>query len=379
MNLIYRSYQFRLYLNDEQIGIIQKIFGCTRLVYNYYLEKRKESGLTCLSAIRNLTNLAQTYPFLEEIDSCSLRCALFDLDDAFKRYNRKQGDYPKFKGKYTAKRSYRTNYISNVYKGRKYENIKIDLKKRVISLPKLGEVKIRGYRNLQSLEARIISATVSQLANGKYYVSIAVEEKHPVVKIIPKKIIGIDLGLKDVVITSDGEKIKNNKIIEKYEKRIKRKQRELARRKKGSSNYYKTKQKIAILYQKLKNARKYFIHKTTKKLVLENDIIISENLNVKSLIEGNKLSKQLSDVSLSRLCSVLEYKAKYFGKRYIKIDRYYPSSQECSHCGYKNIKVKNLAVRTWRCPSCGYGHDRDINASINILFEGLKIYMEELV
>ena len=181
------------------------------------------------------------------------------------------------------------------------------------------------------------------------------------------------------MITSDGEKIKNNKIIEKYEKRIKRKQRELARRKKGSSNYYKTKQKIAILYQKLKNARKYFIHKTTKKLVLENDIIISENLNVKSLIEGKKLSKQLSDVSLSRLCSVLEYKAKYFGKRYIKIDRYYPSSQECSHCGYKNIKVKNLAVRTWRCPSCGYGHDRDINASINILFEGLKIYMEELV
>ena len=378
MNM-YKSYQFRLYPDKQQIIQIQKTFGCTRLVYNHYLEKRKKDNLTCFAMIKDLPNLYQEYPYLKEVDSCSLRCSLFDLDDAFKRYFNKQNNYPKFKGKYGSKRSYRTNYITSTYKERKYENIKIDLKKRVISLPKLGEVKIRGYRNLQSLEARIISATVSQLANGKYYVSIAVEEKHPVVKIIPKKIIGIDLGLKDVVITSDGEKIKNNKIIEKYEKRIKRKQRELARRKKGSSNYYKTKQKIAILYQKLKNARKYFIHKTTKKLVLENDIIISENLNVKSLIEGKKLSKQLSDVSLSRLCSVLEYKAKYFGKRYIKIDRYYPSSQECSHCGYKNIKVKNLAVRTWRCPSCGYGHDRDINASINILFEGLKIYMEELV
>lgn len=378
MNM-YKSYQFRLYPDKQQIIQIQKTFGCTRLVYNHYLEKRKKDNLTCFDMIKDLPNLYQKYPFLKEVDSCSLRCCLFDLDDAFKRYFNKQNNYPKFKGKYGSKRSYRTNYIMSTYNERKYENIKVDLKRNVITLPKLKEVKIKGYRSLAVLPGRIINATISECSNGKYYVSVLVEVNHIVPKIISRRIVGIDLGIKDVVITSDGEKIKNNKIIEKYEKRIKRKQRELARRKKGSSNYYKTKQKIAILYQKLKNARKYFIHKTTKKLVLENDIIISENLNVKSLIEGKKLSKQLSDVSLSRLCSVLEYKAKYFGKRYIKIDRYYPSSQECSHCGYKNIKVKNLAVRTWRCPSCGYGHDRDINASINILFEGLKIYMEELV
>ena len=378
MNM-YKSYQFRLYPDKQQIIQIQKTFGCTRLVYNHYLEKRKKDNLTCFDMIKDLPNLYQKYPFLKEVDSCSLRCSLFDLDDAFKRYFNNQNNYPKFKGKYGSKRSYRTNYITSTYNERKYENIKVDLKRNVITLPKLKEVKIKGYRTLEILPGRIINVTVNQLASGKYYVSVLVEENHIAPKIIPRKIVGIDLGIKDVVITSDGEKVKNEKIIEKYEKRIKRKQRELARREKGSSNYYKTKKKLAIFYQKLKNARKYFLHKLTKKLVLENDIIVSETLRVKSLIEKKKLSKQLSDVRLSKICNLLKYKANYYGKRYIQIDSYYPSSQECSKCGYKNVKVKDLTVRDWICPKCGVEHDRDINASQNILFEGLRKYMKELV
>ena len=378
MNM-YKSYQFRLYPDKQQIIQIQKTFGCTRLVYNHYLEKRKKDNLTCFAMIKDLPNLYQEYPYLKEVDSCSLRCSLFDLDDAFKRYFNKQNNYPRFKGKYDSKRSYRTNYITSTYKERKYENIKVDLKRNVITLPKLKEVKIKGYRTLEILPGRIINVTVNQLASGKYYVSVLVEENHIAPKIIPRKIVGIDLGIKDVVITSDGEKIKNEKIIEKYEKRIKRRQRELARREKGSSNYYKTKKKLAILFQKLKNARKYFIHQITKNLVLENDIIVSETLKVKEMLEEKKCSKFLSDVSLSKICSLLKYKANYYGKRYIQIDPYYPSSQECSRCGYKNEKVKDLTVRDWICPECGSYHDRDINASQNILFEGIKKYMKELI
>ena len=377
MNM-YKSYQFRLYPNDSQTIMIQKTFGCTRLVYNHYLEKRKKEHLTCFDTIKDLPNLYSEYPFLKEVDSCSLRCSLFDLEDGIKRFINHQNNYPKFKGKYSSKESYRTNYMTSTYKERKYENIKVDLKRKVITLPKLKEVKIKGYRNLESLPGRIINATISEYSSGKYYVSVLVEVNHIEPKIIPKRIVGIDLGLKDVVITSDGEKIKNEKIIEKYEKRIKRKQRELARREKGSSNYYKTKRKLAILFQKLKNARKYFIHQITKRLVLENDIVVSETLKVKEMIEEKKFSKSLTDVSLSEICRILEYKAKYYGKLYIQIDIYYPSSQECSKCGYKNEKVKELSVRNWVCPECGSVHDRDINASQNILFEGIKKYVKEL-
>ena len=379
MSMLYKSYQFRLYPNDKQIIQLQKTFGCTRLVYNHYLEKRKKEHLTCFDTIKDFPNLYSKYPFLKEVDSCCLRCSLFDLEDGFKRFIKHQNNYPKFKGKYSSKRSYRTNYITSTYKERKYENIKVDLKRKVITLPKLKEVKIRGYRNLESLPGRIINATISEYSSGKYYVSVLVEVNHIEPKIIPKRIVGIDLGIKDVVITSDGEKIKNEKIIEKYEKRIKRKQRELSRREKGSSNYYKTKKKLAILFQKLKNARKYFIHQITKKLVLENDIVVSETLKVKEMIEEKKFSKSLTDVRLSEICRILEYKAKYYGKRYIQIDSYYPSSQECSKCGYKNEKVKELSVRNWLCPECGSYHDRDTNASQNILFEGIKKYVKELI
>ena len=381
---MYKSYRFRLYPTTNQVELIHKTFGCTRVVYNHYLEKQKalydegKDSLSCFDMIKDLKNLQVERPYLKEVDSCSLRCSLFNLDDAFKRWYKGQGEYPKFKGKYNSKRSYRTNCISSTYKDKTYQSIEVDLKRHIIKLPKLKEVSIKGYRDLEYLPGRIINATIEQASTLKYYVSVLVEEDDVYTKLKPRKIIGIDLGIKDIVITSDNEKIGNPRLIEKYEKRIKRCARELSRRVKGSNNYNKTKKKLAVLHQKLKNARRHFIHQITKKLVIENDIIVTESLKLKDMIEEKRLSKQLTNVSLGELCRVLEYKAKIYGKKYIKIDSYYPSSQECSRCGYKNEKVKDLSVRSWICPECGSYHDRDYNASYNIMFEGLKKYMMEL-
>ncbi len=381
---MYKAYRFRLYPTTNQIELIHKTFGCTRVVYNHYLEKQKalydegKDSLSCFDMIKDLKNFQVERPYLKEVDSCSLRCSLFNLDDAFKRWYKGQGEYPKFKGKYNSKRSYRTNCISSTYKDKTYQSIEVDLKRHIIKLPKLKEVSIKGYRDLEYLPGRIINATIEQASTLKYYVSVLVEEDDVYTKLKPRKIIGIDLGIKDIVITSDNEKIGNPRLIEKYEKRIKRCARELSRRVKGSNNYNKTKKKLAVLHQKLKNARRYFIHQITKKLVIENDIIVTESLKLKDMIEEKRLSKQLTNVSLGDLCRVLEYKAKIYGKKYIKIDSYYPSSQECSRCGYKNEKVKDLSVRSWICPECGSYHDRDYNASYNIMFEGLKKYMMEL-
>lgn len=381
---MYRAYRFRLYPTTNQIELIHKTFGCTRVVYNHYLEKQKalydegKDSLSCFDMIKDLKNFQVERPYLKEVDSCSLRCSLFNLDDAFKRWYKGQGEYPKFKGKYNSKRSYRTNCISSTYKDKTYQSIEVDLKRHIIKLPKLKEVSIKGYRDLEYLPGRIINATIEQASTLKYYVSVLVEEDDVYTKLKPRKIIGIDLGIKDIVITSDNEKIGNPRLIEKYEKRIKRCARELSRRVKGSNNYNKTKKKLAVLHQKLKNARRHFIHQITKKLVIENDIIVTESLKLKDMIEEKRLSKQLTNVSLGDLCRVLEYKAKIYGKKYIKIDSYYPSSQECSRCGYKNEKVKDLSVRSWICPECGSYHDRDYNASYNIMFEGLKKYMMEL-
>ena len=191
---MYKSYKFRLYPNDCQKELIHKTFGCTRLIYNYYLEKKKalyeeeKEDLSCFDMIKDLKNLQVEHPYLNEVDSCSLRCSLFNLDDAFKRLYKGQGEYPKFKGKYNSKRSYRTNCISNTYKDKTYQSIEVDLKRHIIKLPKLKEVSIKGYRKLEYLPGRIINATIEQASTGKYYVSVLVEESDVYAKLRPRKI-----------------------------------------------------------------------------------------------------------------------------------------------------------------------------------------------
>lgn len=382
--IIHRAYKFRLYPNIEQKELIHKTFGCNRFIYNYYLEdKRKEyeqtkHSKTAYECIKDISSLYNERPYLKEIDSMSLRCTMFDLEDAFKSFYKGIRNYPNFKSKYS-KNSYRTNMITSTYKGKMYENIKLDLKKKTITLPKLKEMKIKGYRNIVEIKGRIINATVSKETNGKYYVSVLFEQEiqEPIVK--PNSIVGIDLGIKDVVITSDNTKYNNQKLIQKYEKRIKRKQRELVRKQKGSNNYYKCKQQLSKLYSKLKNARLYITHEITKRITDTYDIIVTETLKIKNMIKNHKLAKALTDVTLGEVIRQLEYKSKWKGKKLYKIGSYYPSSQICSVCGYQNKKIKDLSIRNYICPKCQNKLDRDQNAAVNILFEGVKKYMQELV
>ena len=371
---MYKAYKFRMYPNDNQIELINKTFGCYRFIYNYFLDKCKNNGYKkAFDMCNELKELYVDYPWLKEVDSCSLRCAIFNLEDAYKNFFNKRSGYPTFKNKFN-RQTYRTNCMKSSYKGKNYSSIEIDLINRNIKLPKLGLVNIRGYRNRKVINGSIINATIIRETTDKYYVSVIVNEDEIIKeKINPKSIVGIDLGIKDLIVTSNGEKYENPKEIIKYEKRIKRLQRKLSRQIKNSNNYEKTKVKLSVLYTKLKNSRKHNIINIVNKLVKENDIIVSEKLNVKEMSTNHNLAKNKIDASFNKICEYLKWKTKEYGKYYYQIDTYYPSSKTCSHCDNKTDKTNDLGVRMWICDKCGSLNDRDINASINIMFEGIKM------
>ncbi len=372
---MYKAYKFRLYPNENQKLLINKTFGCYRFIYNYFLDYCKNNGfIKAFDMCNELKEMYSKYPWLKEVDSCSLRCAIFNLEDAYKNFFQKRSNYPSFKNKYS-RQSYRTNCIRSSYKGCEYSNIGLDLKNRKIKLPKVGLIDIRGYRNKNEINGKIINATVVKETTGKYYVSVIVEEKELIKdKITPNKIVGIDLGIKDLVITSNGEKYSNPKEINKHEKRLKRLQRKLSRQIKGSKNYQKTKEKLGRIYSKIKNSRKHNIINVVNNLIKENDIIVSENLKVLNMDNKHNITKLIRDASFNKICEVLKWKCKINGKYYYQVDTYYPSSKTCSVCGEKTDITKDLNIRNWECKNCGTSHDRDINASINIMFEGFKLH-----
>ena len=373
---IYKAYKFRLYPTDDQKVLINKTFGCKRFVYNYYLNYFKENkGKFRFDLHKDLPKLKEENEFLKEVDSSVLCSAVDDLCKAFNDYYAKRKGYPNFKSKFS-RQSYRTSCVRGTYKEKEYSNIEVDLLSRFIKLPKLGKVKIRGYRNRERIEGKILNATIIKDVTNKYYVSVVVVEDLLVEKVIPTNIVGIDLGIKDLVITSDGIKYCNEKVLTKYEKRLKRLQRKLSRQVKGSKNYLKTKEKIARIYSKIKNYRKHYLNEIANEIVDEHDIIVTESLLVKDMFKDKRkaFNKSLSDACVSTLRSLIEWKCKLKGKIYYKINTYYSSSQICSHCGYKNSKLKDLSIREYDCPNCGSHNDRDINASLNILFEGLKLH-----
>ena len=374
---MYKAYKFRLYPDDNQKTLLHKTFGCTRFVYNYFLNECRENGYQkAYDMCKKLKELIIEYPFLKEVDSCSLRNSIFNLEDSYQNFFAKRSGYPNFKNRFS-KQSYRTTCIRSSYKGNDYSNIEIDLKNRKIKIPKLGLVSIRGYRNLERINGRIINATIEKETTNKYYVSVIVEEIEVVKeKVNPTSIVGIDLGIKDLVVTSDGDKYYNPKEIEKREKRLKRLQRKLSRQIKGSNNYYKTKEKIARIHSKIKNSRKYNLISIVNKLVEEHDIIISEKLKVREMSSNHNLAKSILDASFHKICELLKWKTRLQGKYYYQVDSYYPSSKICSHCGSKTELTNNLSIRKWKCLECGNENDRDINASINIMFEGLKIHYQ---
>jgi len=378
---VYKSFKFRLYPDNKQKELLNKSFGCSRFIYNYYLSNIENNGYQ--NAYSNISdyvnNLKYKYLFLQEIDSTIIRKTLFHLDDNLKKFYDNDFGYPKYKSKFD-KHSYTTSAVYKKYKYKNYCNIELDLVNRKIKLPKLKWIDIRGYRNIKNINGKIVNATISKEKNGKYYVSVVfdmIDIKNN--DFIPRSIIGIDLGIKKLLTLSDGITYDNNKYIEKYEKRIKRLQRELSRKVKRSNNYYKCKKKLAILHSKLKNARNYYLHNITKKITDEYDIITCEKLTVKKMLEEHNLSKKISDASFNEIIRQLEYKSKYKGKLFYQIDTYYPSSQECHVCGNIDKKYKNLNERIYKCSKCQNTIDRDLNASINIMFEGLKIYMKEVI
>ena len=378
---MYKSFKFRIYPNKEQLELLNKSFGCSRFIYNHYLSKIKNNGYTnAYSNISDYTSrLKYDYPFLQEVDSIIIRKSLFHLDDNLKKYYNNGFGYPRYKSKFD-KHSYTTSAIYRNYKNKVYCNIELDLVNRKIKLPKLKWIDIRGYRNIKSINGKIVNATISKEKNGKYYVSVLfdmVDIKNT--DIIPKSIVGIDLGIKKLLTLSDGIAYDNNKYIEKYEKRIKRVQRELSRKVKRSNNYNKCKKKLAILHSKLKNARNYYLHNITKKITDEYDIITCEKLTVQKMLKNKELSKKISDASFYEIIRQLQYKSKYKKKYFYKIDTYYPSSQECHICGNIDKKYKDLKEREYKCNKCHHEIDRDMNASINIMYEGLKLYMKEVL
>ena len=372
---MYKAYKFRLYPSDEQRQLIHKTFGCVRFIYNHFLNECKEKGYQkAFDMCKKLKELYAEHPFLKEVDSCSLRNSIFNLEDSYKNFFEKRSSYPKFKSKYN-KQSYRTNCMRSSYKGKNYSSIEINLNDKKIKLPKLGLVDIRGYRNKEYINGRIINATIEKETTNKYYVSVIVEEVEiQKEKINPTSIVGIDLGIKDLVITSNGEKYSNSKEIERREKRLKRIQRKLSRQVKGSKNYYKTKIRLSRLHSKIKNSRKHNIIKIVNKIVKEHDIIVSEKLKVKEMSSNHTLAKSILDASFNKICEMIKWKVKLLGKYYYQVDTYYPSSKICSHCENKTDKTNNLNIRKWQCIECGNENDRDVNASINIMFEGLKIH-----
>ena len=373
----YKAYKLRIYPTNLQRELIEKTFGCTRYIYNNFLAERKNKyeeskiKINVYEQLKELTDLKREKEWLREIDSCALQACVYNLDDAFQKFFKGNG-YPKFRAK-GVHESFRTNNTLNTYKDKKYESIRIDFNKRIITLPKLKEVKFRGYRTTKEIVGKIKSATISKDAN-KYFVSVLVEVPFVKYSLNPTSIVGLDLGIKDFIVTSNGEKLKNE--VKINEKRLKGLQKWLSRCKPGSKNRYKVKLKMQRLYLKIRNARKHMIYKLANNILKENDIVSIETLDVKNMYQVHKIAKHLKNIPISEFIRVLKYKSNWLGKKVIEINKYYPSSQCCNRCDYKNEEVKDLSVRKWTCPRCGLIHDRDINASINIMFEGLKIYMK---
>lgn len=378
----HKSYKFRLYPNQKQMLMFEKTFGCSRFIWNQMLADKiayyKETGQT----LKNTpAQYKKEFPWLKEVDSLALANVQLNLQKAYQSFfkNKNHFGFPNFKSKNKmTHQSYRTNNKQGV------GTIRLSDNNNQIKLPKIGWIKVKAHRKLKGV---IKSATISKTSTGKYFVSILCEIKIEVeenIKTFPKtnSNIGIDLGLEHFAILSTGEKIENPRFLISASKKLRREQKILSRRgllakQRGKSlndcmNYQKQRLKVARLHEKISNQRRDFLSKLSINLIKNHDKICMEDLASKNLMRNHHIARAIGDASWSEFCIMLEYKAEWYGKQIIKINRWFPSSQLCSNCKTNSGK-KPLHIREWTCDSCGTRHDRDLNASVNILHEGLRL------
>ena len=355
-----KAYKYRIYPNTEQKVFFAKCFGCVRFFYNKSLSDMNEIYKST-GKFKNITpaSYKEDYSFLKEVDSLALSNAQLNRNTAFKAFFSHRSGFPKYKSKRNDQ-----SYTTNNQKG----SVKLSDDHQYISIPKCPRIRIKIHR---SFEGTIKSITVSMTTDNKYYISLLVEEENK-----PKKptdgMIGLDLGLKELIVDSNGKKYKNHKYLTKSQNKLAKEQRKLSKMVKGSNNRNKQRIKIARLHKHIQNQRNDYLHKLSKKIIDENQIICIEDLKVKDMMNDSKLARNISDVSWSRFVSMLIYKADWYNRKVIKVPSAYPSSQLCSKCGYKNSITRDLAIRKWTCPKCGSVHDRDINAAKNILSKGIE-------
>lgn len=361
---MFKAFKYRLYPTAPQAEKINQNIGCARFVYNQLLDDRiKVWKETKQISTKTYSILKEDFGFLKEADSRALKHAQANLDEAYDKFRKEPNTgYPKFKSKHKCRWSYTTDNNSNA--------VRFDGNR--LKLPKVGYVKVVEHRQH---EGRILTATISHERSGEYYASVLCEIEPLQVLPVAGKVVGVDLGLHDLVVCSDGTRVEAPKHFRKAEQKLAKRQRVFSRTQKGSKGHENARLKVARCHQKIKNQRNDFLQKLSTKLIKENQIICLEDLSVKGMERNHKLAKSVTDASFSKFVEMLEYKAEWYGRKVIKIDRFYPSTQLCNGCGYKNESIKGLKglkVREWICLCCGEVHDRDLNAARNILKKGLR-------
>ena len=364
-----KAYKFRIYPTSKQKTMLSKTFGCTRMVYNHYLDKRiklyEEEKITLgyTKCANDLTVLKKEKEFLKEVDSISLQQALRHLDTAFQNFFKQpKTGFPKFKSKKNHNNSYTTVCVNN--------NIKLE--NGMVTLPKIGKVKVRQHRSIP--ENYILkSVTVSQTPSGKYYASILFEYENQIQKTEPQTFLGLDFSMHELYIASDGTSANYPRFYRQALQKLEREQRKLSKMQKGSNNRNKQRIRVARLHEKVANQRKDFLHKQSRQITNAYDCVCIEDLNMKAMSQAMNFGKSVSDNGWGMFTAFLKYKLEEMGKRLVKIDQFFASSQLCNICGYQNSETKDLSVREWTCPCCQTHHNRDRNAAINIRNEGMRI------